>query len=160
MRGIERPGSCAIHSRTLMGATSWAALLIAACRTATEATSLVCPSHLDYVPISGCAAISARLLGQRDQPLWGAYYVVDIPGSGQVKSPDFDGYVQLEILRSAPRLSADGPDTARVTVTYLRRSDQVLTPPVYMDSTRVLVTFALPGQRPIPAQAILRLPVP
>ena len=130
-----------------------------ACRSATESNSAECPSRIDYLALSGCALISARLVGAHDQPLFGPYRLkTRSPYESFVVTPDGDGHAQWRIVRGAnPGVVAD---TGSVWVIGLQYSTGVGVPPAYVDSALVLLTYAPPGQIPAVGNVTVRLAVP
>lgn len=115
----------------------------------------------------GCAVVSGRVVGARDQPISGRGLAGGISareGCGACNSP---GIVIDSLGRFSETVhwfSSSVPDSAVALVRVAAIGPgypQEGTRPAYMDSARVVLRFARTGEQAKPAaEVVLRLPVP
>lgn len=156
-----------------------AALLLALAATASSCASAdpalleqtgqpsVCRNPAGEFGAGGCAVVSGRVVGARDQPIPGRGLAGGISareGCGACNSP---GIVIDSLGRFSETVywfSMSAPDSALAVVRVAAVGPgypQEGTRPAYSDSARVVLRFARTGERAKPAaEVVLRLPVP
>ncbi|HEY9426653.1 MAG TPA: hypothetical protein VIR34_05830 [Gemmatimonadaceae bacterium] len=140
-----------------------AALVVFACREATEPVRGECSTARGEFGIYGCARIEGQITDQRGGPVAGAY-VAAYPAdslrecwcNGAGPRTGTDGRSNFTVDRLGPVADAPQPDTITLVVRASLPADTV----VYSDSVRVLVEFVPVGAVPPPATAALTLTLP
>lgn len=112
---------------------------------------------IENIPITGCARLLVRLVGNADQPLSGSRYFISVRGTDG-KSPNSDGTAELRVLDSGPPMTG-GSEVRDVWVHY-GSSPAVPDNPFYRDSSLVSVVFVPAPGRPPLEEVTVRLPVP